>query len=160
MLLLREAVPATELLASTLAGLAALLSALGTRRRSAIRVAAAITIEALLVAATVVAVEPVVVAVMIAVAAVPVLVLRAAAMTFETLAFVARLVVMAHLRLRLMDLRLHIAVIAIVVAEIITVGGTALHTTIHLGAALGDLLIAEGHDDAVIVLGVLQVVLS
>jgi len=160
MLLLRKAVPATELLASTLTGLAALLSALGTRSRSAIRVAAAIAIEALLVAATVIAVKPVVVAVMIAVTAVPVLVLRAAAIALETLVIRARLVVMAHLRLRLMDLRLHIAVITIVVAEIVTVGGTARHTTIHLGAALGDLLIAEGHDDAVVVLGVLQVVLS
>jgi hypothetical protein len=152
-LLLREAVPATKLLASTLTGLAALLSVLGTRRRSSVRVTAAI--EALLVAATVVAVEPVVVAVMIAVTAVPVLVLRAAAMTFETLVIRARLVVMAHLRLRLMDLRLHIAVITIVIAEIVTVAGTAWHTTVHIGAALGNLLIAEGHDDAVVVLGVL-----
>jgi hypothetical protein len=161
MLLLRKAVPATELLAATLTGLAALLGALGTRRRSSVRVAAAIAIKALLVAATVVAVKPVVVvAVMIAVTAVPVLVLRAATMTFEALAFVARLVVMAHLRLRLMDLRLHIAVITIVVTEIVTVGGTARHAAVHLGAALGDLLIAEGHDNAIVVLGVLQVVLG
>jgi hypothetical protein len=158
--LLREAVPATELLASTLTGLAALLSVLGTRRRCTVRVAAAIAIEALLVAATVIAVKPVVVAVMIAVTAVPVLVLRAAAMTFKTLAFVARLMVMAHLRLRLVDLRLHIAVIAIVVAEIFTVARTARHAAIHLGATLGNLLIAEGHDDAVVVLGVLQVILG
>jgi hypothetical protein len=79
-------------------------------------------------------------------------------MTFEALTFVARLVVMADVRLRLVDLRLHIAVIAIVVAEIVTFA--TRHTAIHLGAALGNLLIAEGHDDAVVVLRVLQIVLG
>jgi hypothetical protein len=156
-LLLREAVPATELLlAAALTGLPALLGVV--RTRPSIRITAAI--EALLVAATIIAIEPIVVPVMIAVTAVPVLVLGAAAMTFKTLAFVARLVVVAHLRLRLVDLRLHIAVIAIVVAEIFTVARAARHPAIHLGATLGNLLIAEGHDDAVVVFRVLQIVLG
>jgi hypothetical protein len=71
-LLLRKAVPATELLlTATRTWLSALLGVL--RTRSSVRIAAAI--EALLVAATVVAFKPVIVPVMIAVTPVPILIL-------------------------------------------------------------------------------------
>ena len=60
------------------------------------------------------------------------------------------------------------SVLAILVAEIVVhrdglaePGRTRTsHPVLHIAAALSDLLLAEGHDDAVVMLGVLQVVLS
>lgn len=56
--------------------------------------------------------------------------------------------------------------VAVVITEIVAVIGTAKalrtrHTGIErIAAALADLLLAEAHDDAVVVLGVLHVILS
>jgi hypothetical protein len=116
-------------------------------------VAVAVAIAAVVVVIIVV----IEVAVMLAIAAVTVLVL-AAAVVVVALVIHARLMIVAHLRL---VLRLHIAVITFVVAVVL-----AIHRIARRGAAvqpvatLGDLLVAEGHDDAVVVLGVLQIVLS
>lgn len=60
------------------------------------------------------------------------------------------------------------SVLAVLVAEIVVhrdglaePGRTRTsHPVLHIAAALSDLLLAEGHDDAVVMLGVLQVVLS
>jgi hypothetical protein len=60
------------------------------------------------------------------------------------------------------------SILAVLVAEIVVhrdglaePGRTRTpHPVLHIAAALSDLLLAEGHDDAVVMLGVLQVVLS
>lgn len=79
---------------------------------------------------------------------------------------VLTLVVVAYVRLlrvpRVLERRLHIAIIALVVPLLVAVvveGAKACNAAVHVRAALADLLFAEGHDDAVVMLGMLQVVL-
>ena len=109
-----------------------------------------------LVAVAVAPVMTIIVAMIVAITVAIAVLLVAAAMAFETLALHARLmIVMAHLRGRL-----HLAVVTLVVAVVVAINLAARHTAVHPVTALGDLLIADGHDDAVVVLGVLQIVLG
>jgi len=158
-LLLREAVAAAELVTTRLLAtcFSVAFGALLMRRLTTVLVVATPVMPLVAVAAAVVAI--VVVAIVVAIAVAIAVLIVSASMTLETLALRARLmVVVAHLRLRV--LRLHLAVIAIVVAVVVAVHLAARHTAVHPIAALRDLLIADGHDDAVVVLGMLQVVLG
>jgi hypothetical protein len=156
-LLLRKAVAAPELvptwllLATRRLGVA--FGALLMRRRTTVLVATAVMP---LVAVAVAPVMTVIVAMIVAITVAIAVLLVSAAMTFETLALHARLtIVMAHLRGRL-----HLAVVTLVVAVVVAINLIVRHTAVHPVTTLGDLLIAHGHDDAVVVLGVLQVVLG
>jgi hypothetical protein len=103
--------------------------------------------------------------VLVSIAVIPIAIAETA-LPLEALT-VLTLVVMAYVRLlgvpRVLERRLHIAVITLVVAVVVAVhvveGTKASNAAVHVRAALADLLLAEGHDDAVIMLGMLQVVL-
>lgn len=108
--------------------------------------------------------------------AVAIAIVELASATFaRTPVVVARTVVVALLSFSagglLLSVRLTLrlgSVLAVLVAEIVVhrdglaePGRTRTsHPVLHIAAALSDLLLAEGHDDAVVMLGVLQVVLS
>ena len=134
------------------------LLALGLHARARL----ATLIAAVLTLAPIVAFAPIsaIVVTIAVVVAVTEAVLLVSAATLETLAFVARLVVVAHLRLglRLMLVRLHIAIVTVVVTEVVAgyvvelAGHPAVH---HVAAALADLLVAEGHYDAIVMLRML-----
>lgn len=102
--------------------------------------------------------------VLVPIAVVPIAIAETA-LPFEALT-VLTLVVVAYVRLlrvpRVLERRLHIAIIALVVPLLVAVvveGAKACNAAVHVRAALADLLFAEGHDDAVVMLGMLQVVL-
>ncbi len=102
--------------------------------------------------------------VLVPIAVIPIAIAETA-LPFEALT-VLTLVVVAYVRLlrvpRVLERRLHIAIIALVVPLLVAVvveGAKACNAAVHVRAALADLLFAEGHDDAVVMLGMLQVVL-
>jgi hypothetical protein len=96
----------------------------------------------------------------------------AAALAVETLVVVVLVIVHARLRLHLVTRRLHhrlhLAVITLVVELIAGIHGIVRHEltravqalAVHLLAVRPHVLLTEGHDDAIIVLGVLEIVLS
>ena len=120
---------------------------------------------------TIAAITPIAVAIAI------IAIVELASATFaRTAVVVARTVVVALLSfsaggLLLLSVGLTLrlgSILAVLVAEIVVhrdglaePGRTRTsHPVLHIAAALSDLLLAEGHDDAVVMLGVLQVVLS
>jgi hypothetical protein len=171
---LLEAIPATRLAATTatasLYRRCVRLPILGRRRIGAVldRLAVAAILTVIAVAAVVIAViVPVIVAV-----AVPEAVLVAApevAITIGVVSGMARLMLLALLTVMLWQgLRQaviqHVVAAALVLAELVAVATfagnvDALAVAVHIAALLLQLL-AIGHDDAVVVLGMLQVVLG
>lgn len=104
----------------------------------------------------------------VAIAAIPVMELSATT-TLETLAaaliiallpFVARLRELLRLRVASAEFTLFVAVVVAHRHRLTKAGGTRTPgAVLHLTAALSHLLLAERHDDAIVVLGVLEIIL-